>query len=185
MVKLTSIAARMADFQPTLTHTYYVGDLCYVLTDDDWNTYCGSYDWKDCSTYNEEDGYDSEIWLDPEKFSWDALTDGTDAEPWRPCLTFSTAYGDGCYNDKEGNPYSVDSGGIGCIRVDYANAEKLAEAVAHGLGHLHEFNGEDLACGYDQGVIWFTDGNTEVEIDTVGGMDLDDDEEGADDAYDA
>jgi hypothetical protein len=69
--------------------------------------------------------------------------------------------------------------------VDYANAEKLAEAVAHGLGHLHEFNGEDLACGYDQGVIWFTDGNTEVEIDTVGGMDLDDDEEGADDAYDA
>jgi hypothetical protein len=151
-----------------LTHTYYVGDLCYVLDADDWHTYCSSFDWKDCSTYADEDGYDPEIWLDPEKFYWEALTDGTDAEPWRPCQTFNTAYGDGRYNDLEGRPYSVDSGGIGCIRVDYANAEKLAEAVERGLGHLHEFCTDDLTRGYDNGVIWFTDGSNEVEINTSG-----------------
>jgi hypothetical protein len=86
--------------------------------------------------------------------------DGT--EPWRPVRTFNTAFGDGCYVGNDGKSYSVDSGGIGCVRVDHAVAEKLQEAVDKGLGHIHQFE-EMPSCGYDDGVIWFG----EVEIATA------------------
>lgn len=142
---------------------FYVGDPCYVLSSDDWDTYCAQFDWKDCSTYNEEDGYDPEIWLAADAVDTEGWLNDDGAEPWRPVRTFNTAYGDGCYRDQDGREYSVDSGGIGIIRVDHANAEKLIEAVERGLGHLHEFE-EMPSCGYDEGVIWFG----EVEIDTAG-----------------
>jgi hypothetical protein len=71
----------------------------------------------------------------------------------------------------------VDSGGIGCIRVDHANAEKLAEALEKGLGHIHEFE-EVPSVGEEDGVIWFVDHTNQVEINTAG--DYDDEEEEAD-----
>ena len=155
----------------TTTLKYYVGDLCYVLDTDDWNTYCTHFDWEnECSTYNEEDGYDCEIWLAPEAGDTETWLNDTGAQPWRPCYTFSTAYGDGCYLDQEGRQYSVDSGGIGAIRVDHANPEKLADAVARGLGHIHEFE-EVPSSGYDGGVIFFCDHTNQVEIQTAGGYD--------------
>jgi hypothetical protein len=133
---------------------YYIGDPCYVLSDTDWDSYCAQYDWKDCNTYNDEDGYDSEIWIAPELGEWEVYLADDGTEPWRPVHTFSTAYGDGCYQDQDGRSYSVDSGGIGCIRVDHANYDKLQEAVSKGLGHIHEFE-ERPGCGYDSGLIWF------------------------------
>jgi hypothetical protein len=141
---------------------FYIGDLCYVLSDDDWSSYCAQFDWKDCSTYAEEDGYDSEIWIVPDAVDTDGWLSDDGTEPWRPVRTFNTAYGDGCFADNEGRMYSVDSGGIGCIRVDHAVAEKLQEAVDKGLGHLHEFD-EMPSCGYDDGVIWFEN----IEIATA------------------
>ena len=141
---------------------YYIGDLCYVLTSDDWNSYCAQYDWKDCNTYNDEDGYDSEIWIAPELGEWEVYLADDGTEPWRPVNTFSTAFGDGCYQDQDGRSYSVDSGGIGCIRVDHANYDKLQEAVSKGLGHIHEF-ADRPSCGYEDGLIWF-DG---IEIATA------------------
>jgi hypothetical protein len=155
---------------------YYIGDLAYVLDSDDWGTYCAQFDWKDANTYSEVDGYDSEIALAPEEYTWEAFLNDDGKEPWRPCRTYPTAYGDGCYNDGEGLPYSVDSGGIGCIRVDHANAEKLAEALERGLGHLHEFE-EEPSSGYDDGVIFFCDHTHQVEIQTGGGYVEDEEEE--------
>jgi hypothetical protein len=146
---------------------FYVGDLCYVLTRDDWDTYCAAFDWQDPNTHSDEDGYDPEIWLAPEKGDWETWLADKGAEPWRPCQTYSTAYGDGCYNDQNGNPYSVDSGGIGCIRVDHANQDMLADAVARGLGHIHEF-AEKPSSGYTDGLIWFCDHTNQVEINTGG-----------------
>jgi hypothetical protein len=147
---------------------FYVGDLCYVLNDDDWNTYCSSYDWEHpCDTHSDPDGYDPEIWLSAEGIDTDTWLQDDGAESWRPCLTYGTAYGDGRYNDQDGNPYSVDSGGIGCIRVDHADPQKLADAIERGLGHLHEFE-EQPSSGYDNGVIWFCDHTHQVEIQTAG-----------------
>ena len=161
------------------TARFYVGDLCYVLTRDEWNTVCNTMDYgTDQNTYNEDDGYDCEGCLDPELFDWDNLG----AE--RPFYIFSTAFGDGRYNDRDGNPYSVDSGTIGAIRVDYISDKELLErAVSNGLGHIHEFDEEFCSgsCGYDNGAIWFRD----VEIDTAGDYALDEEEEIDEDGEDA
>ena len=180
MENLTGIAARMADFQPVLSepvsHKYYIGDLCYVLTSDDWDTYCAAFDWKDPNTFSEEEGYDPEVWLDPEAGEWEVWLADKGEEPWRPCFTFNTAYGDCCYADEHGNQYCVDSGGIGCIRVDHANAEKLADAVARGLGHIHEFD-DVPSVGYEDGLIWFCGSYHQVHIQTGGGYEEVEEEE--------
>jgi hypothetical protein len=132
---------------------YYVGDLCYVLTDTEWDTVCASIDFsEDPNTCNEDGGYDCEGHLEPELFDWDNL------EAAKPFYIFPTAFGDGQYNDKEGNPYCVDSGTIGTIRVDYiTDKDKLERAVTNGLGHIHEFDDEmyNGCCGYEDGEIWF------------------------------
>jgi hypothetical protein len=131
---------------------YYVGDLSYVLTDTEWSTVCTHDFTEDPNTYGEEDGYECEGCLDPELFDWDY------PEAEHPFYIFPTAFGDGQYNDKDGNPYSVDSGTIGAIRVDYiTDGDKLEWALTNGLGHIHEFDDEFCAgsCGYEDGEIWF------------------------------
>jgi hypothetical protein len=156
---------------------YYIGDLCYVLSEDDWDIYCAGYDWEhDPNTHSDEDGYDPEIWLNPEAGDTDTWINDNGVEPWRPCQTYGTAYGDGCYNDQNGNPYSVDSGGIGCIRVDHANQEKLVEAIELGLGHIHEF-AEHPSSGYSDGLIWFCDHTNQVEINTGGDYEEEEEED--------
>ena len=37
------------------TVRYYVGDLCYVLTDEEWNRVCYHDFYGDQNTYNEDD----------------------------------------------------------------------------------------------------------------------------------
>ena len=140
---------------------YYIGDLAYVLDDNDWDTFCVSVDTRSEMLEGiANDDYDPENYLDPEGFDFNVDGSG------RPFAAFSTAFGDGVYNDKEGNPYSVDSGTIGIIKVsDILDTDKLANALSLGLGHLHDM-GEDFytcQCGYDDGVIWFGDF---VEFDT-------------------
>ena len=161
-----------------MTTKYYVGDLCYVLTREEWDM-VGCHDFtQDQNTYNEEDGYDCEGCLDPELFDWDNLG----AE--RPFYIFRTAFGDGQYNDQDGNPYCVDSGTIGAIRIDYITDKELLErAVSNGLGHIHEFSEEFCSgnCGYENGEIWFE----EVLINTGGATDEDDEEEIDEDEEDA
>ena len=72
--------------------TYYIGDLCYVFSRDDWDEVCAlTLDGMKCLEGEFE------------------LSDG------RKFAMYNTAYGDGEYNDQFGNKYSVDSGTIGCV----------------------------------------------------------------------
>lgn len=148
-----------------IANLYFIGDLCYVLDDADWQTFCAVTDTRQemldgiREAEENEDCYDCENFLNSEEF--DFAIDGSG----RPFAAFSTKYGDGVYNDGDGNPYSVDSGTLGCIKVsDIRNKEKLQYALENGLGHLHDM-GEDFylcQCIYDDGVIVFG----HVEIDT-------------------
>jgi hypothetical protein len=120
---------------------YYVGDLCYVLSDV-WDEVCFT--------------------------SWDEDFDGEgELEDGRMFILFPTAYGDGQYNDLDGNPYSVDSGTLGAIRVaDIVDVEGLERTVANGHGHIHEFPAEidGFDCYEENGRLHFYT----VCIDTAG-----------------
>jgi hypothetical protein len=141
----------------TTTHKYYVGDLCYVLDTDDWFDLC--------NTTWDEDNVDD---------TWSELPDG------RFFIYMRTAYGDGCYLDQEGRQYSVDSGGIGAIRAEDADPEKLADAVTHGLGHVHDFPYElDGSDADDTDGVLIIGG---VVIDTSGALNQHEEDEEEEDA---
>ena len=110
----------MNQTEPLMTDTaadYYVGDLCYVMLED-WDEIV------DQTVY------------DNSKLSYQ-LADG------RQYFMVSTMYGDGTYNDLDGNPYSVDSGTIGAIKVaDIANTDALVSTLEQGLGHIITFDHE-------------------------------------------
>lgn len=80
---------------------YYIGDLCYVMTDTEWEEFCSL-------TIKENMCLDGEF----------TFKDG------RRFATYGTAWGDGVYYDQYGREYSVDAGLIGCIKVDDIVAEK-------------------------------------------------------------
>lgn len=83
--------------------TYYVGDLCYVLSEDDYDEIVCTFQYNDGEVYT----------INGFTFAW-----------------AHTAYGDGCYTDSEGNHYPVDAGLIGILRVD-DHPEFLQELLAH------------------------------------------------------
>jgi len=74
---------------------YFIGDLCYVMTNEEWLEVC------DVTIQGSR--------LIEGEFQ---LKDG------RKFAMYSTAYGDGTYHDHYGFSYSVDSGSIGCIRME-------------------------------------------------------------------
>lgn len=79
---------------------YYIGDPCYVISE--WDEF-----------------------LEP---MWDA--NGESAFLWkgRECVVFSTAYGDGCYEDRDGYSYPVDAGCIGAVPVELCNGDHPSTA---------------------------------------------------------
>jgi hypothetical protein len=119
---------------------YYVGDLCYVMHDC-WDEVC-------------------DVIFGPDFDGEGELEDG------RKFILFNTAYGDGQYNDQDGNPYAVDSGTIGAIRVEDIRDPELDRVIEHGLGHIHEFPAEidGMDCFVEDGVIHIYT----VKIDTAG-----------------
>jgi hypothetical protein len=125
---------------------YMICDLCYVMHDV-WDEVC------DLTPFdNSEHEFE--------------LEDG------RKFILFSTAYGDGQYNDQNGLPYAVDSGTIGAIKVDDIRDPEFARIVENGLGHVHEFPAEidGMDCYYEDGTIRIYT----VAIDT--GADYEEDE---------
>jgi hypothetical protein len=136
---------------------YWVGDLCYVLHGAVWNEVCDQTPF-DNSTFEFE------------------LSDG------RKYLLFSTAYGDGTYNDQYGNPYSVDSGTIGAILLDDINDPELERVLENGLGNVYEFPGvlDEFDCAYEDGLIQI--GHVQI---ATGDEFEDDDEEDLEDDEDA
>lgn len=105
--------------------TYYVGDLCYVMTHEEWDEFCSL-------TIKGNQCLDGEF----------NMPDG------RRFATYGTAWGDGLYRDQHGNKYSVDAGLIGCIRVEDIRAEKYADIKE--LGAIHKFQ-TDFTTGGGRG----------------------------------
>lgn len=101
---------------------YYVGDLCYVMTDKEWDQFCSI-------TIKGNQCLDGEF----------EMPDG------RKFATYGTAWGDGCYRDQLGNEYCVDAGLIGCIRVEDIRAEKYEDIER--LGAIHEFKTDFVTSG--------------------------------------
>ena len=71
---------------------FYVGDPCYVLSDEDYHDI-----WGDANNFD-----DGQIQLDEEK----------------AFIVHGTAYGDGCYEDQFGNAYGVDSGTLAVVPLE-------------------------------------------------------------------
>jgi len=100
---------------------YYVGDLCYVMTNAEWDEFLDLT----CEGPRINDG----------EFQF---KDG------RRFASYSTMYGDGAYSDQYGNEYGVDAGLIGCIRVEDISPEKL-DCVC--MGAVHEFDTDFVTGG--------------------------------------
>ena len=100
---------------------YFIGDLCYVMTDDEWKEFCDL-------TLKGNNVIDGEF----------QFKDG------RKFASYSTKYGDGTYYDQHGYSYSVDAGLIGCILVSDIKAEKYDNLLD--LGAIEEF-GTDFVTG--------------------------------------
>lgn len=79
---------------------FYVGDLCYGLSDENYDKLWG------------DNGYEEGIFEDPETGLSIAVAD--------------TAYGDGCYYDNDNNEYGVDAGNISVIPYELADQNNRA-----------------------------------------------------------
>lgn len=97
---------------------YWVGDLCYVMHPQ----------WKECC----------DLFFPPGQDNWKGAQGVFKLRNGVRFALFSTAYGDGTYEDREGREYPVDAGSIGCIRVeDIADPEAWMEG-----GHIIDFDCE-------------------------------------------
>mgnify|MGYP006268650629 CR=1 FL=1 len=114
---------------------YWIGDLCYVL-EKDWDEVCSLL----FSKKNEMKSGEFEL-SNGVKFA-----------------LYGTAWGDGMYQDQNGNSYGVDAGVIGCVKVE--DLLRIGESTSS-LGNIHDFK-EDFTTGYDEGTIYFGD----IRIDT-------------------
>lgn len=124
---------------------YYIGDLCYVMTNDEWKEFCNL-------TISGNKIIDGEF----------NLKDG------RRFASYSTAYGDGVYNDQYGYSYSVDAGLIGCILLKDISPDKDVNLLD--LGSIVEFESSFVTSGGRGekdwcGVIQF--GHVMIETDPV------------------
>ena len=150
----------------TETFTYYIGDLAYVLTDEEWDTACAQIPTRYTMQVAEEreEDVDYEGYLDLEDI------DIFNEHAGRPFIAMPTMFGDGCYLDRHGKEYSVDSGTIGLINTNYVtDVDKLREALDKGLGHLLTVSTpiDASECFFDDGVITFGGMHSEcVEIDS-------------------
>ena len=128
---------------------YYIGDLCYVMHPE-WDECCELF----FPANHPPRGVEGEF----------TLADG------RRFASFGTAYGDGGYRSNIGTYHSVDSGSIGCIRMEdirdnqYNNIEELGAFV--------EFT-EPFEVSEDQGLIVFG----HVQIETADGDTIDEEDD--------
>lgn len=90
--------------------TYYVGDLCYILSDV-WDEVCNHFE-EEVFTLN-----------DGRKVAW-----------------YQTEYGDGTYLDQDGDEYDVDSGTVGCVMVEGIPVGRWGEGNAMIVDFLEDFN---------------------------------------------
>ena len=120
---------------------YYIGDLCYVMHPE-WDECCELF----FPANHPPRGVEGEF----------TLKDG------RRFASFSTAYGDGMYSSNTGSEHVVDSGSIGCIRVEDIRDDTDNNIQA--LGAIVEFT-TPFEVSANNGILRFG----QVEIDTAEG----------------
>ena len=87
----------------------YIGDLCYVLSNNEWREVCNLI-------RTEGEGYMQ-------------LSNG------RELFIFSTKYGDGSYFDQNGFEYYVDSGTLGCTHLLPDQDTKMLTEISYICEH--------------------------------------------------
>ena len=125
---------------------YYIGDLCYVMHNE-WHEVCDLFFPLD-QVVRDVNG----------EFT---LKDG------RRFVSFGTAYGDGTYQSNISTSHSVDSGSIGCIRVEDIRDNTYADIEQ--LGAIVEFDAP-FEVSEDHGLIQFG----HVQIETAGSYETED-----------
>lgn len=100
---------------------YYVGDLCYVFTDKQWDEVMElMYPYGNKSPNRNKTVEGRLVMKNGIAFSY-----------------HSTAHGDGVYEDGDGNRYCVDAGLIGCVK--WSDIPKSKHKDAKRLGAVHDF----------------------------------------------
>jgi len=127
---------------------YYIGDLCYVMHPE-WKEVCRLFFPADAPPKGVEGEF--------------TLKDG------RRFASFATAHGDGTYHANIGTSHSVDSGSIGCIRVEDVRDSNINNI--RDLGAIVEFP-EPFEVSTAAGMLVF--GHVKIETDFTY---YDDDEE--------
>ena len=107
--------------------TYFVGDPCYVIPDDDWTAFVNPY----CQDYRDGDGL----------------------QMFKGVKVFaaSTSCGDGCYRGNNGKLYGVDSGLLGIVPFHLCNPKYLQKIIHNdNLGHVYTFDQDfEVSCSPD------------------------------------
>lgn len=107
--------------------TYYVGDPCYVIRDDDWIPLLES-----CDYFRDEE------------FEYNGYH----------CFAHGTAYGDGEYKDSDGRAgYGVDSGTISIMPIGAVTKDR--DRIEQ-FGHVVEMP-KEFSPSYEDGVFYFGD----------------------------
>jgi len=107
--------------------TYFIGDPCYVIPDDEWSDFVGPY----CVDYRDGDGL--QIYKGMKVFA------------------ASTSCGDGCYRDNRGNSYGVDSGMLGIVPVELCDPNELDKVMSRkDLGAIMKYDRDfEVSCSPD------------------------------------
>jgi hypothetical protein len=107
---------------------YYVGDLCYVLSDEQWDELCDKMAVHDMGYFE--------------------LSDKT-----KVCI-YHTAYGDGEYESNVGTLHPVDSGTIGCVLASKI-VKEVKKSQIKDFGAIIKFD-TDFECSVTaKGVLTF------------------------------
>ena len=119
---------------------YFVGDLCYVLSDR-WEEVC------------------KEFFAAPVDNEYFTLQDGI------RFAMFETAYGDGGHYDQHGKEYGVDSGTLGCVLISDIKDTNITREKLLRLGNVIQFTNE-FSVSSIEGVISFGAEEELIRIDT-------------------
>lgn len=140
--------------------TYYVGDPCYAIPDQDWTDFCDLLFSFKGSGHNPSDG--KELVEDGFGFEFSG------EQVW--CA--DTKYGDGGYHDQDRREYSVDAGMIGVVPTTLIVPEPGSEATHDPRkgtdthvegGHMIEFTEEFTVERINGSLIRI--GNIKIETD--------------------
>ena len=121
---------------------YYIGDLCYVMHPE-WSEACALF----FPSNTDSRGVHGEF----------VLKDG------RRFANFDTMFGDGTYSSNMDTRHSVDSGSIGCIRIEDIRDDTYSDIES--LGAIVEFAEPFETEKIGPGLIKF--GHVEIETDDI------------------